>query len=203
MQSSPASSAPLSQWALEVVVELDLQHLTALGYNHLPGVVPEAIDLSEAPELDGGPAVGRAGGSAQNVRLAVGANLLIEPSVLLEVVQGVPLSALVVEPLVAAHQRAEDVVLVSVLGPVELAVLSGTLNATSGCRRDVNVGDVVNLGLLDGEGDGGKTDGLALEPSDALEGEDGLGIVGESLGLFAGVSRGIGECARGGGCCAP
>lgn len=181
--SSPASRAPLSLWAQEVVEDPDLQHLAPLGDDNLPGVVPEAVQLRETPDLDGGPAIRLADGGGQNVRLAVGANLLIEPSLLLEAVQGIPLGALVVEPLGLAGQRAEDVVLVRVLGPVDHAVLGSALDAAGGRRLDVDDGDAVLDLLGDGESDGRDADGLALEPANALEREDGLGIIGDGLVL--------------------
>jgi hypothetical protein len=45
------------------------------------------------------------------------------------------------------------------------------------------VRDAVFLVGLDGEGHGGEADGLALEPAEALEGEDWVGVVGDGLGL--------------------
>lgn len=49
---------------------------------------------------------------------------------------------------------------------------------------DVDVGDAgLILVLLDGESDGGDIDRFALEPADTLEGKDGVGWVGEGLGL--------------------
>lgn len=181
--SSLTSSATLGRWASEVVEEPDLQHLRTLGDDHLPGVVPEAVELSEAPDLDGGPTVRFVDGDAQNVRLAVGANLLIEPSLLLEAVQSVPVGALVVKPLALAGQRAEDVVLVRLLGPVKHAVLGGALDAAGASRLDIDDGDAVLDLLADGESDGREADGLALEPADALEREDGLGVIRVDLVL--------------------
>lgn len=181
--STPASSAHLGLWASKVVEDPDLQHLAPLGDDHLPGVIPDAVELSETPDLDSSPAIRLADSGSQDVRLAVGANPLIEPSLLLERVQGIPVSALVVEPLGLAGQRTEDVVLVLALAPVQLAVLGGALDAAGAGRLDVDDGEAVHDLLGDGESDGREADGLALEPADALEGEDGLGRVGEGLVL--------------------
>lgn len=57
------------------------------------------------------------------------------------------------------------------------------MDAASGGRLNVDDGDAVLDFLGDGEGDGREADGLALEPADTLESEDGLGIVGEGLVL--------------------
>lgn len=75
-------------------------------------------------------------------------------------------------------------VLVWSISPIQDTLLRGALDSTGGRLVDVDVGDAgfVNV-LLDGEGDGGEVDGFALEPADALEGEDGVGWIGEGLGL--------------------
>lgn len=80
------------------------------------------------------------------------------------------------------------------ISPVQDSLFGGSLDSASGGLVDVDVGDAgfVDV-LLDGEGDGGEVDGFALEPADALEGEDGVGWVGEGLGLevlLAGASHG-------------
>ena len=75
-------------------------------------------------------------------------------------------------------------VLVWSISPIQDTLLRGALDSTGGGLVDVDVGDArfVDV-LLDGEGDGGQVDGFALEPADALEGENSVGRVGEGLGL--------------------
>lgn len=59
--------------------------------------------------------------------------------------------------------------------------------------------------LLGVEGYGGEADGFARPPADTLEGEDGVGVVGEGfvLGMLAWLRLGwrglVGRCLRGDG----
>ncbi len=73
--------------------------------------------------------------------------------------------------------------------PIELAVLGGTLDAAGGrlLNVDVDVAAVVGV-LLDVESDGGEANGFARPPANALQGEDGVGVVGEGLVLAGEVS---------------
>ena len=102
-------------------------------------------------------------------------------------------------PGAAALDAAKQPVRVRAELVVEAAVLLGALDAAGDDLRDVDVDDVVGGGvwglgrgrvLGHVEGDGGGGEGLAGEPADALEGEDGLNGVGEGLVLRGDVSFG-------------
>ena len=69
--------------------------------------------------------------------------------------------------------------------PVELPQLRRAFDAPSRGLLDVDVREAFVVGvLLDVEVDICEADGFALEPADALEGEDGVGVVGERLVLW-------------------
>lgn len=85
---------------------------------------------------------------------------------------------------------------VRVLAPVvvEAAVLLGAGEAAGDGLGNVDVGDDVGAGvgglgrrlvLVHVKGDGGGAEGLADDPADALEGEDGLNGAGEGFVLRA------------------
>lgn len=83
---------------------------------------------------------------------------------------------------------AEEPVAVGARGPVEHALLGGALEAAGEGLVDDDFGDAgVGGDLARVLGDGGDADGLAHEPGDALEGEDGVGVVGEGLLLGGGL----------------
>ena len=78
-----------------------------------------------------------------------------------------------------AFQRAEDVVGVRACDPVEFPVFGGAFDAARGGLVDVDVGYVlVVLVVLYVQGNGREADGFACPPADALEGEDGIRVVG-------------------------
>jgi len=67
--------------------------------------------------------------------------------------------------------------------PVQCSEL-GCAFDTPGCSLvDVDVGDTVLGVLFYVEGDGCETDGFAGDPANALEGEDGFGVIGEGFVL--------------------
>jgi hypothetical protein len=69
--------------------------------------------------------------------------------------------------------------------PVQLAQLRRSFDA-AGCRLiDVNVSVASFVGvLLDMQGDGCEANGSSLPPADALEGQEGIRVVGEGLVLW-------------------
>jgi hypothetical protein len=72
------------------------------------------------------------------------------------------------------------------LAPVQDAKLGGALDAASGGLFDINVDRALFIAiLLDGKVYGCERDCFARQPADALHGEDGISIVGESLVLWA------------------
>lgn len=75
-------------------------------------------------------------------------------------------------------------ILVWSVSPVQDALLTGTLDASRGGLVDVDVHDAIGGVFLDVEGNGSHADGLALEPANALEGEDVVVWVGEGLVLW-------------------
>ena len=76
-------------------------------------------------------------------------------------------------------------VFVLALLPIELAQLGCAFDSSSGCLLDIDVDHALVVGvLLAVESDGCETDGFACEPANALEYEDGVGVVGKGLVLF-------------------
>lgn len=71
--------------------------------------------------------------------------------------------------------------------PVEESLLGG-LRPEGGLDARVEARDAVLLVDLDGQLQGRGADGLALEPADLLEDEDGLLVVGKRLVLCFGAS---------------
>lgn len=68
--------------------------------------------------------------------------------------------------------------------PIECAGFGCAFDSARGGLVDVDVGDAgVVLVLFDVEGDGGHADCFAEEPAYALEGEDGVEVIGEGFVL--------------------
>jgi hypothetical protein len=75
---------------------------------------------------------------------------------------------------------------VKALGPGEFAEFGRTFDATCGSLVDVDVCVAFVIGvLLAVQGNGCERDGLAGDPADALECEDGISVVGEGFVLRA------------------
>lgn len=168
-----------------VVHQSDLQHLVAIRDHDSPGVAALPIDEGEPPDLISSPALLGDDG-ALDVQLTGGPavlGLVIEPALLLVGVgDGVG-----GDELGAALELAEDVVGVLARLVVQGAQLRGAGEPARRGLLDVDVHDAVGVRvLLNVQVDRGDADGLAREPADALEGEDGLGVVGEGLVLEAG-----------------
>jgi hypothetical protein len=69
--------------------------------------------------------------------------------------------------------------------PVEFTQLGGPLDAACDSLLDVDVGFSVVGGILFGmQGYGCEGEGFARQPADALEGEDGVGVVREGFVLW-------------------
>jgi hypothetical protein len=87
-------------------------------------------------------------------------------------------------PTRLAGEVAEQVVGVRAGLPVEFTDFGGALDAAGRGLLDINVGVPVVSGVLFAvQGDGREGDGFAGYPADALEGEDGVGVVGEGFVL--------------------
>ena len=193
-----AQTRSRSPLLLKVVDEADLYPLLPLDNNNVAAVPPLPVHGLETPDLARDPAVVDALGDRQHVRLALGADLfavVLEPVALEEVVVDV----VGAEEARAAAHLAVHPVLVLAVHKVEAALLGRARQARGGLD-DV---DARHLGAVLGRGregrvlvlryvevDGGQGDGLADEPADALEGEDGLGAVGERLVLAAVLAGG-------------
>lgn len=148
----------------------------------MPHVPPLAVDLLKAPDLGGDPSIALALDVAADELGLVGQPALLE-EVVVDLVEG--------DELGVALDVAKQPVRVLAERLVEATVLLGARQAR-GRLHNVDVGEEVGrrvgrLGrgsvLVDVEGDGGNVDALAREVADALEREDGLGAIGESLVL--------------------
>ena len=142
--------------------------LAALCDDDVPAVPALALDVLEAPDLAGLPAVADALDVALD-GLALGG--LGEPALAEEVVLDVG----ELDPVGLAADLAEDLVLVLARLAVELAQLGGALDAAGGRLFNVDVDDAGRvLVLLDVQGDGRHANGFARHPADALLGARAL-----------------------------
>lgn len=171
---------------LPLVNETDLEGLAhiLLRNNDSASIISNAVDHGKSPDLGSVPSNGVVHGVVLDETLSIRSPLLLKPILLQEIIQRLPLSTAVRQPSRLSHQATKNMVLVWSIRPIQDTLLRGSLDSAGGGLVDVDVGDTgfVDV-LLDGEGDGGKVDGFALEPADALEGEDSVGWVGEGLGL--------------------
>ncbi|RBQ85098.1 hypothetical protein VDGD_20853 [Verticillium dahliae] len=161
----------------EVVVdETELNLLVVLGNDNVAGIAPLPIDLLEAPDLGGRPAVVDVFDMAVDVALALGAGALgvaLEPALLQELVLNLGRGP----PVALAAAAAKEPVRMLAELEVEAAVLRGALDAARGGLVNVDVGDRVRGGgrglgcslvLLDVEGESRQANGLADHPADTL-----------------------------------
>ena len=117
------------------------------------------------------------------VTLGTGVNDLAVCEGVVEPVLLQPLSFDLVERHAPAlgEDRAEDMVLVRPLRPVQDTVLVRALDATRKCLLDIDMLHPVLRKVLDGEVDSGHGYGLPGEPTNALETQDFIAVVTERL----------------------
>jgi len=182
--------------SLPIVDQSDFQHLTSLTNHHPPGIISLPIHNRKPPNLPRRPPLLLINRQTLNMLLPIRTRnlfLALKPSLLQEII----INLLERAPTRLALDVTEDVVIVCVLDPVERAQLGRAFDAAGCGLLDVDVGYVVFGVLLCVEGDGGEGDGFACPPADALEGEDGVGIVGEGFILeYVSLGRKIGESRK-------
>lgn len=179
-ESASPSQAPRLLLSMVVVHHPDLQHRITLRDHNPPRIVPLPIHDSESPDLPPRPALLLIVHETLHEQLSIRARLLLitrQPALLQEVIGDV----LEARPAGLPHQLAEDMVLVLALRPVQRALLRRALDAPRRRLVDVDVRHPVFQVLLRVQRDGREADGFARPPSDALEDEDGIGVVREGF----------------------
>jgi hypothetical protein len=163
----------------EVVVgEAGLSAVLALGDEELADVAALAVDVHEAPDLDGLPAVLVRGDCVLD-EVTLG-----DPALLEEVVGDV----LLLDEDGGGLGVAKDPVGALLGDAVESALLVGRLETGSGLVG-LDLGDTAGRGLLEVDLDGGSADGLADDEADALDAETLVNGVGELLVQRPGASE--------------
>jgi hypothetical protein len=161
-----------------VVSEAGLSAVLALGDEELADVAALAVDVHEAPDLDGLPAVlVRGDGVLDQVALS-------DPALLEEVVG----ELLLLDEDGGGFGVAEDPVGALLGDTVEGALLVGGLEAGSGLVG-LDLGDAADVVLLELDLDGGGADGLADDEADTLDAETLVNGVGELLVQGPGASE--------------
>ena len=169
--------------SLPVVNKSGLHHLASFLNDNSPDVISLAVNNGKSPDLISRPSFLIILNVTLNVKLPSRAALLLvtlEPAFL----QVVILDSIKPKPSASALQLAEDMIIVLIERPGQLAELRCTFDATSCSLVDVDVciSGLVSV-LLDVQGDGCEGDGFASNPANALEGEDSIGVVREGLVL--------------------
>lgn len=145
-------------------------------------MIPLPIHHRKAPNLIRRPSILRILHITLDMSLPTRSSILLlalQPAVLQERILGHIDGA----PARLALEIAEDVVIVLALHPVEDPDLGRAFDAASCGLLDVDVCGAGFVVLFHIQGDGCETDGFTGEPADALEGEDGVGVVGEGFVL--------------------
>lgn len=178
----------------EIIHQPDLHSLALLHDYHVPRIPPLATNGLESPNLRRRPA-GLGLDPIDHVQGAFGARLLLralQPVLGQGLVAAELLLDLCAQGLGRGVERArlnlaEQPVRVLAERVVDRAVLGGALDAARGRLLNVDVRLAVARVdvLLDVQRYGREADGFADEEADALQGQAGLGRVGEGLVLFS------------------
>lgn len=168
---------------MPIINQSSLEHLVTLRNDNSPGIIPLSINNCKAPDLFSSPTILLIHNKALHVSLSIRPRILLlalKPSVLEErIVRHIQCA-----PTVFALQVAKDVVIVLALYPIECADLAGAFDTTGRGLVDIDVGETCIIDvLLYVEGDSCEGDGFTGEPADALQGEDGVGVIGEGFVL--------------------
>lgn len=169
----------------EIIDKPQLDPLSPLGQDRVPGVPPLPVDDPEPPDLDDlPPAVEALDVALDPLCLAV------LPAAREEAVLAVAPEALTgADPAGPALDVPEQPVRVLAERVVERAVLRGALDPARRRLLDVDVRHPLLVHVLLGvQRHRGQAYGLAREPAYALEGEGRVGRVGEGFVLFLGVN---------------
>jgi len=183
---------------LPIIHKPHLDNLLSLRNNNTSHMFPLPINLRKSPNLFPRPPILLVIHKTLHEELAIRSRPFLlsrKPILLTELVfHGVYPG----NPPTLPLEVPEEVIRVRTHGPVELAELRRAFDAAGGGLDDVDVHEGgLGLGvLLDMEGEGREADCFAGEPPDALEGENGLGAVGEGFVLRGGLvmgERGVGN----------